>query len=85
MKNAYASLAYTKNKFMNHIPVESSNIESIAHDGTTLEVKFKNGGIYSYANVPLEKFEALKNAESIGLHFHQHIKPHHPATKLKAR
>ena len=56
---------------MKHHKVESSNIESVAHKGTVLHVKFKHGGTYEYLDVSPEKFEALKGAESVGKHLNQ--------------
>lgn len=57
--------------------VESSQIEGIGHspESNTLAMKFKNGGLYHYANVTPEDFAALKEAESVGSHFYKHIKP----------
>lgn len=61
---------------LQHTPVTSSNIASIAHDPatSTLEVQFKNGGRYQYAGVDARTHAALMAADSIGAHFHQHIK-----------
>ncbi len=71
-------------KNLPHIPVTSSNIESIAHDtdSKTLQVKFKNGGVYEYDGVDEAKFNALKGAPSIGSHLHQHIKGVHEHRKV---
>ncbi len=64
------------------IPVQSSQIEAIGHDGvSTLAIRFKGrsdgkpGSLYHYQNFPTVEFEALKNAESIGSHFYKHVKP----------
>lgn len=64
------------------IPVESSQIHSIGHDAAsnTLAVRFKNyrgeaTSLYHYDNFTAADFEAFRNAESIGKHFGQHIKP----------
>lgn len=64
---------------MERLPVTSSNIAEIGHDPATntLEVQFKNGGVYHYFDVPAEKYEALRGADSIGQHLNAHIKPHH--------
>lgn len=50
------------------IPVESSNIESVGHDGNeTLRMKFKSGAaLYDYVGVPEEKFIDLVNSPSVG-------------------
>lgn len=55
--------------------VKSSNISKIGHSGTTLTVEFKNGGaVWDYEGVTPEQHDALVNADSIGSHFHHHIK-----------
>jgi hypothetical protein len=43
-------------------------IESIAHKGTTLHVKYKGGATYEYQNVTADQFHTLKHAESVGRH-----------------
>lgn len=50
---------------------KSSNIEHIDYnpDTNTLEVKFKNGGIYHYSNVDQKTYDAFEKAESHGKHF----------------
>lgn len=45
--------------------VKSSQIESIGHQGDTLAVKFKSGGVYHYPGVTAGDYNALRNAESI--------------------
>lgn len=64
-------------KELQHTAVKSSNITSIGYDPATatLEVQFKNGGRYQYAGVDARTHGALMGADSIGAHFHQHIKP----------
>lgn len=66
---------------MNHIPVTSSNIYSIAHcpETQTLQVRFKdrNGAptsLYEYSGVPAWVFSALQNADSVGGYFAKFIK-----------
>jgi outer membrane protein assembly factor BamE (lipoprotein component of BamABCDE complex) len=62
--------------------VESSQIHAIGHDpaSQTLAIQFKSkgepGSVYHYQNFPSDEFEKFSNAESIGRHFGQHIKPH---------
>lgn len=63
-------------------PVKSGQIESIGHDGDTLAVKFKHGGVYHYHGVSAADFDKLKKAESIGSHLGKHIKPNFKFTKL---
>ena len=61
---------------MEHIPVKSSSIQSIAHDPATntLEVRFASGDTYAYAGVDVATFEQLRDAESVGKHFQRHIR-----------
>lgn len=68
---------------MNHIPVTSSNIESIAWEDGELQVKFKDrtlkngterpGGVYSYLGVPRETYNAFLEADSPGTFFRTRI------------
>lgn len=64
---------------MKHQAVESSTIKSVAYHPTTrkMEVKFKNGTVYSYDNVPAHKHEGLMNADSPGNYLHKHINGQH--------
>ena len=68
---------------MKRTPVKSSNIVSVGHDPetNTLEIEFKGGGVYSYDGVSAAKHSALMGADSIGSHFHAHIKNAHSFTK----
>lgn len=56
--------------------VSSSNIASIGYDEptSTLEVRFLNGGIYHYFNVPLNVYRGLMAASSHGTYLNAHIK-----------
>lgn len=63
--------------------VDSSQIAEIGHDplSNTLAIRFKswNGkasNLYHYENFTAEDFAAFRDAESIGRHFAEHIKPH---------
>lgn len=65
--------------------VKSSQIHSIGHDPetNTLAIRFyrgygreqRPGSLYHYANVDAAAFAAFRDAESLGRHFGQHIKP----------
>ncbi|WP_344204933.1 KTSC domain-containing protein [Nonomuraea bangladeshensis] len=48
--------------------VVSSNLDSVGYDALTqtLEIRFKNGSIYQYADVPLHVHLELMNAPSKG-------------------
>ena len=54
--------------------VKSSNINEIAFGGNSIYINFKNGKTYSYEGATLDQYEDLKKAESVGKHFHSHIK-----------
>lgn len=63
--------------------VASSNIEAVDHDGgSTLRVRFKNGGVYEYQGVSEEAYQALLTAESVGKHFAAHVRNAFPSRKL---
>lgn len=63
---------------MNGLPpmkeVKSSNLEAVGHQGTRLFVRFKGGGIYSYAGVPPEVYHELAAAESPGSVFRAKVR-----------
>ncbi len=63
----------------------SSNIAKIGHDGATLTIEFKNGGIYDYEGVTPEQHKALVNADSVGSHFHHHIKSKFEGKKRESK
>jgi len=70
---------------MNTIPmqaVDSSQIESIGHDGDTLAVRFKNGGVYHYHGVSAETFNDMKESRSVGSFLYKNIKPNYKFTKV---
>ena len=55
--------------------VESSNLEAIGHDeeSKTLVIKFKNGAVYSYSDVPAEILEDTLTSSSAGAFFSKNI------------
>lgn len=63
-------------------PVNSSQISYIGYEGTDLYIKFKNGTVYKYANVPKDLFDNLKNSKSVGKYFTDHIKNSYDCTKI---
>jgi hypothetical protein len=72
---------------MNRNPVTSSNLASIGYDPETkvLQVEFKKGTIYDYADVPPVVANDLVHAESIGKAFHSLvIQGGYIATKVAA-
>ena len=54
--------------------VESSLLTAVAHEGTTLFLRFKDGKEYSYANVGDEMYKRMREAPSIGKFFMQYIR-----------
>ena len=56
--------------------VDSSNIASIGYDAATqtLEVEFKNGGLYEYVGVPGNVYTDLMNASSHGSFLYHNIR-----------
>lgn len=67
---------------MDIFPVTSSNIHSLAWEPNTLYIRFNNGGVYGYSDAPLEVFEEMKGAESVGKFFHARVKNSFVARKL---
>jgi hypothetical protein len=66
--------------------LKSSNLDSTRYDaaGKNLEVKFKGGGHYGYADVPAAKSRGLRRAGSAGKYFHKHIRGTYDHTKLSS-
>ncbi len=58
------------------IEVQSSNIESIGYDETEQEayVKFLNGSVYVYRDVPLHEYDGLREAPSVGSYLNRNFK-----------
>jgi hypothetical protein len=55
-------------------PVQSKNIQAMGHEGTTLWIRFKGGGLYSYDGVPAETYHEGVAADSVGGWFHSKIR-----------
>jgi hypothetical protein len=53
---------------MEHHPVTSSHIESIAHKGDVMHVKYKSGITYEFKGVTEKQYHEFKKAESHGKH-----------------
>ena len=58
------------------LPVQSSNLASVAYDYDTqrLEVAFKNGSVYHYAGVPVALYQGLMGSASKGQYLHRNVK-----------
>ena len=59
---------------MNMIPVSSTNISAIGYEGTTLYVRFHQGSVYAYFNVPRHVYEGLMSASSHGSYLANYVK-----------
>lgn len=61
---------------MNRVSVISSNLAEVGYDPatSTLEIAFKQGGVYQYLAVPSAVHEGLMRAQSLGRYFDVHIK-----------
>lgn len=59
-----------------HSDFSSSNIAEIAYDegSETLEIRFHNGSVYQYFDVPEAMWDGLKNADSKGKYLAANIK-----------
>lgn len=68
---------------MEHKPVASSNIESIGYENGTMEVKFRNGGLYRYKNVPGDVHERMVAAPSAGKFLGKEIRGKFDFSKVK--
>ena len=68
---------------MHRIPVESSMIDSIGYEKNVLEVRFCNGGLYQYLDVPEPVLAELMRAGSKGRFFNQHVRGRYPALRLE--
>jgi hypothetical protein len=66
------------------IQVSSSNVAEIGYDESTqtVYVRFLNGSLYGYKNVPVHEFEGLKNAPSVGSYLHRNYKNVYPYERI---
>lgn len=64
--------------------VESSTVLSIGYEpvSSTLEVEFKNGGLYQYYNVPEPIYQQLMSSDSKGKFLNAYIKPAYPCSRV---
>lgn len=61
---------------MDMLAVDSSNIASVGYDedSSTLQIEFKNGGVYQYFDVGEDLFKGLRDADSPGGFLAEQIK-----------
>lgn len=64
--------------------VNSSNVKTIGYDprAQELHVEFHSGPTHAYEGVRPVDYVKLKTAQSIGAHFHQHIRDNFKSRKL---
>jgi hypothetical protein len=65
---------------MKHHSVKSSHLAEIGHEGTILEIRFKNGQLYRYYGVSSTVYRLVAQADSVGKAFHEHVKERYPHT-----
>lgn len=70
---------------MKRISIISKVLKSVGYDETTgtLEVEFKNGGLYEYVDVPADEYAALMRAPSKGTYFGDHIRDAYRFKRIK--
>jgi hypothetical protein len=61
---------------MEHIPISSSTIRSVAYDqeNMTMEVRFTNERVYQYFDVPEQVFQGLLVAPSAGAYLNANVR-----------
>lgn len=61
---------------MKRVSVVSSNLAEVGYDerSQTMEIMFKDGGVYQYFDVPKATYQGLLGASSAGQYFHAHIR-----------
>jgi hypothetical protein len=67
------------------ISVTSSNLVFLNYSTTdkTLTARFRSGHIYAYTGVPVNIWQSLKKAGSIGVYFYHNIRMKYPYRKIK--
>ena len=61
---------------MEMVSVDSNNVRAVGFDDApnTLQVKFLNGSLYQYFDVPRHVFDELLAAGSVGSYLHRTVK-----------
>lgn len=61
---------------MKREPVDSEAMRSVGYDRRrhVLEIEFERGAVYRYLGVPAAVHDALRDAESLGAYFSEHIR-----------
>jgi hypothetical protein len=70
---------------MKRIAIISKVLKSVGYDEATgtLEVEFKNGGLYEYIDVPSETYSQLMLAPSKGTYFGENIRDAYRFKRVK--
>jgi len=70
--------------------VDSSNVRKVGWDKDgNMYVLFRDTSLngtstlYMYRSVPRQRVVAAARAKSVGKYINEHIKPHHPAVKIR--
>lgn len=63
-------------KVMDLFPVKSSSISAVGYDKdeSKLGVRFPSGDEYEYYRVPLNVYQEMRAAPSVGVYFNEHVK-----------
>ncbi|MGN6254922.1 MAG: KTSC domain-containing protein [Solirubrobacterales bacterium] len=69
---------------MHRVPVESSILDSVGYDDEVLEVRFGNGHVYRYFEVPPEVHRRLLEAGSKGSFFNRHVRDDYGYVRVEA-
>lgn len=61
---------------MDRVTVQSSNVAAVGYDEDekVLEVEFNNGSVYQYSDVPMNIYDGLISAGSVGKYFNANVK-----------
>lgn len=70
---------------INYVSVESSNVAKVGYipEKEELHVIFKSDSHYSYEKVPVEVYNNLIKAESVGKYFNENVKKNYQFSKVK--
>ena len=69
---------------MERVAVRSRDLAIVGYEpaAQTLEITFRNGGVYRYSAVPVEVYQSLMSASSHGTYFNQNIKDRYLSAKV---
>jgi len=62
--------------------VQSSNVDAVGYEGTTLRVQFRSGATYDYLDVPANVYSQLVGGQSPGSYLASFIKPNFEAKRV---